>query len=1209
MRARVCTTTALHNHMLKFLSALHSQRPHVKQKKDKDSANASIKDFLLDISNIVPDAARKFLRVSVLKPEDVLEIFLGFQFESGKIGIGARKVESLWEIFKWANEQDKGFKHLPMSCEVMASLLVRMGMLKEVEFLLSTIEIQGISLDGHEIFGDLIEGYVGDGQLERAISVYDRMKKRGAVPSMRCCRVLLDLLVQKKKILLAFRVCWDIVEMNINFSNVEKSSFENVIRLLCRDGKIQEGRNLVKKALVSGLKPSSLVINEIARGYCEKNDFEDLLSFFADTKCTPTVIAGNKIIHCVCCYFGTKRAVSFLQELKYLGFNPDEITFGILIGWSCHEGKLKNAFVYLSEMLSKCLKPRMFSYNALISGVFMEGLWKHAQDILDEMVDQGTPPDTSTFKVLLAGFCKARQFQEVKRIVCEMASQGFIQLSSSEDPLSKTFMVLGLNPLTVRLKRDNDVRYSKTEFFDNLGNGLYLDTDLDEYEKTVTRVLEDSMIPDFDSLVMEQCGNGNFRMALVLVDEADWWGQKLSLSVVSILVERLCSSRSHIKAVTKLLVKMPELANQLDPETLNLLVQAYSKKGLIYSGKIILDGMLQQHLVVKNETYTTLIMCLCKKGKLKKSKDLHGCWEIAQRNKWLPELEDFKALVECLCQQEMLEEALQLLECMLAYNSNLGLDIFSVFLEKLCVTGFARVAHVLLDELLSRGCVLDRIAYSHVVRGLCMEKKFSAVFTILDNVLAENLAPCLDVSVLLIPQLCKAGRYEEAVALKEIGLREQSSDSFSLHSAVLRGFCMTGNIEEAATLFQDMLLKGLVVDAEICNMLVQGHCQVKNLRRVGELLGVIIRKGLSLSISSYRNLVCLMFSEGRVLYALNLKELMLGQSKSHDLIIYNILIFSLFKTRNSSLAKKILDELQEKELLPNEVTYNFLVYGFFQCKDVSSTAQYLSSMISNELRPSNRCLRTVISSLCNVGELGKALELSQEMELRGWVHGSVIQNEIVEGLLSHGKLQEAENMLDRMVEKCLIPDNINYDNLIKRFCSSGKLNKAVSLLNIMLKKGNVPNSTSYDSVIQGFCTRNRLDEAMIFYTEMPYRDLKPSINTSGMLVHAFCQNGRTAEAEIFLISMLQVGENPTREMYCTVVNRYRLENNLKKASELLQVMQQRGYEPDFETHWSLISNLRNSNDKDDHGSNQGFLSRLLSASGFAGKRGSKAKLG
>ena len=279
----------------------------------------------------------------------------------------------------------------------------------------------------------------------------------------------------------------------------------------------------------------------------------------------------------------------------------------------------------------------------------------------------------------------------------------------------------------------------------------------------------------------------------------------------------------------------------------------------------------------------------------------------------------------------------------------------------------------------------------------------------------------------------------------------------------------------------------------------------------------------------------------------------------------------------------------------------------FLCKDVSNTVHWLSMMISNEIRPGNQSLRAVISSLCNVGELGKALQFSQEMESKGWVHGSSIQNAIVGGLLSHGKLQEAEDLLDRMVEKCLIPDNINYDNLIKCLCRYGRLNKAVDLMNTMLKKGNVPNSTSYDSVIQGFCAQNTLDEAMDFYTEMLCRNLKQSINTSGMLIHAFCQNGRPAEAEDFLISMLQVGESPTREMYSTVINQYRLEDNLKKASELMQVMQRRGYEPDFETHWSLISNLSNFSDKDNCDSNQGFLSRLLAVSGFARKRGSNTK--
>ena len=154
-------------------------------------------------------------------------------------------------------------------------------MLGEAKFLLCKIESKGISLDGHEIFSNLIEAYVGEGELGRAITVYDRMRGQGLVPSMMCCCVLLDLLVQKKKIQSVYQVCWDMLEMNVNLSDVETSSFENVIKLLCMDRKIQEGRNLVNRVVVSGLEPCSLVVNEIARGYYENKDSKDLLSFFA----------------------------------------------------------------------------------------------------------------------------------------------------------------------------------------------------------------------------------------------------------------------------------------------------------------------------------------------------------------------------------------------------------------------------------------------------------------------------------------------------------------------------------------------------------------------------------------------------------------------------------------------------------------------------------------------------------------------------------------------------------------------------------------------------------------------------------------------------------------------------------------------------------------------------------------------------------------
>ncbi|PNX65529.1 PPR containing plant-like protein, partial [Trifolium pratense] len=85
------------------------------------------------------------------------------------------------------------------------------------------------------------------------------------------------------------------------------------------------------------------------------------------------------------------------------------------------------------------------------------------------MIDSGTTPDILTFRVLIAGYCKSRRFDKVKSLVCEMESRGLVKLSSLENPLSKAFQILGLNPLSVRLKRDNDKKLFKAEFFDEMG--------------------------------------------------------------------------------------------------------------------------------------------------------------------------------------------------------------------------------------------------------------------------------------------------------------------------------------------------------------------------------------------------------------------------------------------------------------------------------------------------------------------------------------------------------------------------------------------------------------------------------------------------------------------------------------------------------------------------------------------------------------------
>ncbi|KAL0395635.1 UNVERIFIED_CONTAM: Pentatricopeptide repeat-containing protein, mitochondrial [Sesamum calycinum] len=364
--------------------------------KGEGFSSFSLKDHLLRLSNISPEVVRRFWRVSVLKPQDVLEMLLGFESCRGKYEVEVKKVKSLWGVFKWASEQTGEFEHCPRSCKIMAEMLVRVGFFKEVEYLLSRRESRGVLLDCQEVFSNLIEGYVGEFELERAVSVYGRMRRLSLVPSMSSYQALLRYLVELNEIKLMDYVYMDAIKMGMGGSVAESGIHENVIGCFAWMERI-----------------------------------------------VPDIVVGNKILFSLCRNFGVEQACMYLQKLEELGFRPDEITLGILIGSSCSQGKLKNAFFYISDILSRGLKPHVYSYNALLSGMFKEGMWTHSRDILVEMSEMGVTPNLSTFRVLLAGFCKARQFHEVKAIVCEMAEHNLVTLSSSEDPLTTGFMLWG----------------------------------------------------------------------------------------------------------------------------------------------------------------------------------------------------------------------------------------------------------------------------------------------------------------------------------------------------------------------------------------------------------------------------------------------------------------------------------------------------------------------------------------------------------------------------------------------------------------------------------------------------------------------------------------------------------------------------------------------------------------------------------------------
>ncbi|KAK9741088.1 hypothetical protein RND81_03G080700 [Saponaria officinalis] len=635
------------------------------------------KDDNFSANKLLLRVSPKYLNVSTWKPENVC----GFLLDCRKSGFDAETIECLWEFFWRVDGNYEGFNHLPKSFEVLCSMLINVGMFREVELLLSVAENRGILIDSDEIYSGLIEGYVSAGDFERAVSVYDRIKRQQRlVLSLSCYRSIIDVLMKERKVERVISVYEEAVEAGFEFGDDETRNLETLIGFLCFNGKITEARKVLKKIVATGWKPSRVVLSEVANVYCEKRDFEDVLNFFSEMKCAPDIVVGNRVIHLLCTHFDIRRADLFLWKLEQLGFSPNEITFGIFIGFCCRDGRLRDAFCYLSDIFNRGLKPDRRSYNALISSIFKAGMTEHARHIYNDMIDNGIKPNMATYRALLAGYCKARQFIEVKLLVDEMTNYGLLHLSPLEDTLCKAFCVLGFDPLTVKLKRDNDLKNFRTEFFDDLGNGLYLDTNLDVFEKTISSVLEESLVPDFNLLVSRLFDDQNAKEVVLKFDEMAHWGQELSPPVFSAFIRLLTHSNLMHQILTRRFGR-PETASNL------------------------LDQILKMRNVPETSSY------------------------------------DYDCVVQSFCNYNNLNCAMQFLTEMLDRKLKPSLDTWDLIIEKLCLQRHATDAEGLLNSMLNVGQAPTKKMYLSVIDRYRIENNLTKASELLHMMQQHGYEP------------------------------------------------------------------------------------------------------------------------------------------------------------------------------------------------------------------------------------------------------------------------------------------------------------------------------------------------------------------------------------------------------------------------------------------------------------------------------------
>lgn len=247
------------------------------------------------------------------------------------------------------------------------------------------------------IYSTLIKGFASIGDAQRALEMFEEMKREG-------------------------------IAMNL-------VAYTTLIDACAKAGDVGQAQVLLKRMDEDGCQPNTITYSSIVKGHCLQGDMDAALRSFgemlsrgleADTVIFNTLLDG--------CVRNSKFDLcdQLLKEMLTYGIEPSNFTLSIVVKMWGKRRQLTQAF----EAVRSAIKEKKIQVDAqvctcLMSACFLNAAPDRALEALVEMRTWGAQgPDASTYGALITGLCRFGRHAEVAGVASEairLASTGHLK--------------------------------------------------------------------------------------------------------------------------------------------------------------------------------------------------------------------------------------------------------------------------------------------------------------------------------------------------------------------------------------------------------------------------------------------------------------------------------------------------------------------------------------------------------------------------------------------------------------------------------------------------------------------------------------------------------------------------------------------------------------------------------------------------------------
>nr|XP_016498927.1 PREDICTED: pentatricopeptide repeat-containing protein At4g16390, chloroplastic [Nicotiana tabacum] len=292
---------------------------------------------------------------------------------------------------------------------------------------------------------------------------------------------------------------------------------------------------------------------------------------------------------------------------------------------------------------------------------------------------------------------------------------------------------------------------------------------------------------------------------------------------------------------------------------------------------------------------------------------------------------------------------------------------------------------------------------------------------------------------------------------------------------------------------------------------------------------------------------------------------------SKEVIIYNVTLKVLRKSKDLDRAEKLFDEMLQRGVKPDNVTFSTIISCARQCNLPEKAIEWFEKLPSFGCEPDDVTYSVMIDSYGKAGNVDMALNLYDRARTEKWRIDAVTFATLIRIYGAAGNFDGCLNVYEEMKALGVRPNMAVYNSLLDAMGRAKRPWQAKNIYADMISNGFQPSWGTYASLIRAYGRARYSEDALKIYREVKEKGLELSVVLYNTLLAMCADVGLTDEAVNIFEEMKASGTcQPDSWTYSSLITINSCSGKVSEAEATLNEMMEAGFDPNIFVLTSLI---------------------------------------